>query len=112
MNTNDNGSGRVEQLPQCAPAFKLQEYDAGELASKNSKNYKCKNYPYTQWCGLEAYAPGTKGSISAWIESALLLFSAPVCYFSAMILLTSSLHLFPPRAILSSSVMFHSVAFG
>jgi hypothetical protein len=29
-----------------------------------------------------------------------------------MILLTSSLHLFPPRAILSSSVMFHSVAFG
>lgn len=66
-----NNSGRVQQLPKCAPAFKLQEYRAGELVSKNNKNFKCKNYPYTQWCGLEAYAPGS-GPMSAWIVSLVL----------------------------------------
>lgn len=39
-------------------SIESQKYQAGDVVSNGGKNYKCKTYPYTTWCNLEAYKPG------------------------------------------------------
>ena len=46
-------------LDPCAMPYEQQHtYAAGEMVSSRGNNYKCKNYPATSWCSVDAYAPG------------------------------------------------------
>ncbi len=61
-------SAMVTVVSNCEKPFSLttedvnsiesQKYQAGDVVSNGGKNYKCKTYPYTTWCNLEAYTPG------------------------------------------------------
>ncbi|HEY1536843.1 MAG TPA: hypothetical protein VGF76_22630 [Polyangiaceae bacterium] len=47
--------------------WKLNTYSAGDLVQSGGKLYKCKEYPYTGWCGTsDAYQP-TSGF--AWMDA-------------------------------------------
>ncbi|KAL7522752.1 hypothetical protein ACHAWX_007410 [Stephanocyclus meneghinianus] len=41
-----------------APYSPLQIYAHGDVVSNDHKNYKCKPYPYTDWCNSDKYEPG------------------------------------------------------
>ena len=59
---NPGGGGSHPAYPAGKP------YKAGDIVSNQGKNYRCKPWPYTDWCSgsADAYAPGTG---RAWTEA-------------------------------------------
>jgi len=62
-------------LIECAPRYKTQSsYEAGDIASWESKDYQCRTYPISQWCNVDSYSPGSAYSYIAWSVSTILIF--------------------------------------
>jgi chitin-binding protein len=62
LTINPGGGGSHPAYPAGKP------YKAGDIVSNQGKNYRCKPWPYTDWCNgsADAYAPGTG---RAWTEA-------------------------------------------
>jgi len=52
----------------CAPAYEVRDYIGGDMVEAEGIKYKCKPHPFTSWCGMQAYAPGTAHGQMAWIN--------------------------------------------
>ena len=56
-------------LTKCAKPYTIKTYQAGDIASFNGKNYECRSYPISAWCGIQSYAPGSMYWYIAWMVS-------------------------------------------
>lgn len=52
------------------PYVEGSSYNAGDKVSHNGKNYECKPWPFSGWCGAKGYEPGHANGnwVNAWIE--------------------------------------------
>ena len=69
-NSNGNSNNGGNYSP-CSPPYRPGggRYRASDLVAVDGRNYECKPFPYTSWCGMAGYEPGSSSHWTmAWSD--------------------------------------------